>query len=77
MLKRGNTVELLNEREFSTCKICGKTKTQAIYKFRFAQYVSDHIPELLSPVCRKCVYKETFGNKHFNKKMKERMLDGK
>ena len=77
MIKKGNLVELLNEAEYSTCKICKKTKTQAIYKFRFAQYVTDHIPEILNPVCRKCVYKEVFGNKGYTKKMKERVLDGK
>jgi hypothetical protein len=77
MLKRGNTVELLNEREFSTCKICGKTKYQTIYKFQYAQYIPDYIPEILIPVCRKCVYKEVYGNKGYIKKMKERTLDGK
>lgn len=77
MLKRGNTIELLNESEFSTCKICGKTKSQAIYKFKYAQYIPDHIPETLMPVCRKCVYKEVYGNKGFTIKMKEKTLDGK
>ena len=68
---------LLSESEFSTCRICGKTKHQAIYKFRYAQYIPDHIPETLTPVCRKCVYKEVYGNKGYTKKMKERTLDGK
>tara|TARA_Y100000310_G_C20358792_1_gene657956 strand:+ start:237 stop:413 length:177 start_codon:yes stop_codon:yes gene_type:complete len=57
--------------------MCGTTKKQAIYDFRYEQYIVDHIPELLTPVCRKCVYKETYGNKGYTKKMKERTLDGK
>jgi len=77
MIAKGNLVEFLNEAEHSTCKMCGTTKRQAIYKFRYAQYISDHIPELLNPVCRKCVYKSVYGSKYFNKKMKERTLDGK
>ena len=75
MLKRGNTIELLNESEFSTCKICGKTKSQAIYKFKYAQYIPDHIPETLMPVCRKCVYKEVYGGKTWRKMKKEGTLN--
>ena len=70
-------VQLLAEREYSKCKICGTTKVQAIYIFKPQQYISDHIPETLNPVCRKCVYKEVYGNKGYTKKMKERSLDGK
>ena len=77
MLKeKKQIIKLLDGSEYSICKICGTTKRQAIYRFRHEQYVSDYEPPILEPVCRKCVYKEIFGNKKFNKKMKERALDG-
>jgi hypothetical protein len=38
--------------------------------------VSDYIPPLQEPVCRKCVYREVYGSKNYRKKMKERSLDG-
>ena len=69
--------KFLAEREYSKCKMCGTEKVQAIYIFKHQQYVTDHIPETLNPVCRKCVYKEVYGNKGYTKKMKERTLDGK
>ena len=68
--------KLLSEREYSTCKICGVTKAQAIYRFKHTQYIADYIPETIEPVCRKCIYKEVYGNKGYTKKMKERTLDG-
>ena len=68
--------QLIAETEYSTCKVCGSTKAQTIYKFRHQQYVAGYIPPTLNPVCRKCVYKEVYGSKTFNKKMKERSLDG-
>ena len=64
------------KREYSKCVICGTNKVQAIYTFKHTQMVSDHIPETLTPVCRKCVYREVYGNKGYTKKMKERTLDG-
>lgn len=70
-------VKLIAETRYSTCKVCGSTKAQAIYEFRHQQYVEGYIPPTLNPVCRKCVYKEVYGNKSFNKKMKERTLDDK
>ena len=69
-------VKFLAEREYSKCKICGTTKVQAIYMFKHQQYIPDHITETLNPVCRKCVYKEVYGNKGYTKKMKARTLDG-
>ena len=70
-------VRLIAETEYSTCKVCGLTKAQAIYEFRHQKYVRGYTPPTLNPVCRKCVYKEVYGNKTFNKKMKERTLDDK
>jgi hypothetical protein len=69
-------VQLVAENEYSKCTVCGTTKTQAIYRFRHQQYVPQHLPKLMYPVCRKCVYKEVYGSKNFRKNMKERMLDG-
>lgn len=69
-------VKLIAEREYAKCKICGTHKVQALYIYRSSQFVSDYIPPTLDPVCRKCVYKEVYGTKNFNKKMKERSLDG-
>jgi hypothetical protein len=70
-------VKLIAESEYSKCTVCGIIKTQAIYRFRHQQYVPSYVPSVLEPVCRKCVYREVYGNKTFNKKMKERTLDGK
>jgi hypothetical protein len=72
----GRIVKFLAEKEYGKCKICGTTKVQALYTYRSAQFVSDYIPPTLSPVCRKCVYREVYGTKNLNKKMKERTLDG-
>jgi hypothetical protein len=69
-------IKLLAEKEYGKCKICGTTKVQALYTYRSAQFVSDYIPPTLSPVCRRCVYREVYGTKNLNKKMKERTLDG-
>ena len=72
----GRIVKFLAEKEYGKCKICGTTKVQALYTYRSAQFVSAYIPPTLSPVCRKCVYKEVYGTKNMNKKMKEKTLDG-
>ena len=70
-------VELIAESSWETCTVCGTTKTQAVYKYKSMQMVSDYIPPLQEPVCRKCVYREVYGSKNYRKKMKERSLDGK
>lgn len=69
-------VQLLTENEHSKCTVCGTFKTQATYRYKPQQFVPNHPPKTLQPVCRKCVYKEVYGSKNFNKKMKERTLDG-
>ena len=69
-------VQKIAEISYEDCKVCGKSKRTAMYKFRHQQFTS-HIPEMLEPVCRKCVYKEIYGSKNFFKKMKERSLDEK
>ena len=70
-------VQLLAENRYSECAVCGTIKAQAVYKYRSQQYIPKYIPELIEPVCRKCVYKEVYGNKTYKKKMKERSLDEK
>ena len=67
-------VQKIAEISYENCKVCSKSQRIAMYKFRHQQFTS-HIPELLEPVCRKCVYKEVYGNKNFLKKMRERSLD--
>ena len=74
---RKRIVQLIAENSYDICKICGKSKRTAMYKFRHQQYVSNYSPSILTPVCRQCVYKEVYGSKNFRKKMKERILDGK
>ena len=69
-------VQLLAESKYSECAVCGTIKNQAIYKYRAQQYIPDYVPEVLEPVCRKCVYREVYGTKKCRKKMKERSLDG-
>ena len=70
-------VQLIAENSHAICKVCGGSKRTAVYRFRHQQYVENRIPPVLEPVCRQCVYKESYGNKNFRKKMKERTLDGK
>ena len=73
---KNRIVQLVAESKYSECAVCGTIKAQAIYKYRAQQYIRNHIPELLEPVCRKCVYREVYGSKGYRKKMKERSLDG-
>ena len=70
-------VQLVTENSYKICKICGKSKSTAMYKFKHEQYVSNYSPNILTPVCRQCVYKEVYGSKNYRKKMKERILDEK
>ena len=70
-------VKLIAEISYDICKICGKAKRMAMYKFRHTQYVRDYSPSILEPVCRHCVYKEIYGSKNWKKKMKEGVLDEK
>lgn len=70
-------VELVAEISYDICKICGKSKRTAMYRYKPQQYVKDYSPSIIHPVCRKCVYKEVYGNKNYLKNMKERTLDEK
>lgn len=69
-------VQLVAENSYDICKICGGNKRTAIYRFRHTQYIPSHKPDLLYPVCRRCVYREVYGSKNFKKKLKEGTLDG-
>ena len=68
--------QLVAEISYDICKICGQSKRTAMYRFRHQQFTS-HIPDVLEPVSRMCVYKEVYGSKKFSKKLKERSLDEK
>ncbi len=70
-------VALVAEISYDICKICGQSKRTAMYRFKPQQYVKDYSPRILNPVCRKCVYREVYGNKNYFKMMKERTLDEK
>ena len=70
-------VALVAEISYDICKICGKSKRTAMYRYKPQQYVKDYSPSIIHPVCRKCVYKEVYGNKNYLKNMKERTLDEK
>jgi hypothetical protein len=69
-------IKQIDEVSYEICKICGQSKRTAMYRFRHQQFTS-HIPDVLEPVCRMCVYKEVYGSKKFSKKLKERSLDEK
>jgi len=69
-------VQLIAESSWEKCVVCDTVKTQAVYKYKAQQMVSDYIPPVQQPVCRKCVYREVYGSKNYRKKMKERSLDG-
>ena len=60
-----------------TCVMCCKEYLDYSYLFQRQQYIIDNRPELLSPVCKNCVYKEKYGTKIYRKKMKKGTLDGK
>ena len=50
-----------------TCEVCGKqVKNAGRFEYRHQQYVSDHIPRLLTDVCRICIYSMAFGTKGVN-----------
>ena len=70
-------VKLIAEISYEICKICGKSRRMAIYEFRHQQFHEKHLPRILKPVCRHCVYKEIYGSKNWKKKMKEGVLDEK
>lgn len=69
-------VQLLDENKLAKCTVCGTYKVQAVYRFKHAQMIPEWDPPVLEPTCRKCVYRECYGSKNRNKKMKERSLDG-
>ena len=73
---KNRIVQQVAESNNGICKICGKVKRTAMYRFRHEQIVPTYVPPLLTPVCRWCVYKEVYGSKNWRKKMKEGALDG-
>ena len=49
------------------CEICGKqVKNAGRFEYRHHQYISDHIPRLLTDVCRTCTYSMAYGKKGIN-----------
>ena len=67
-------VMMVETSSFSRCEMCSDTKVGPRWIFRFAQMVSDYIAEELK-ICRKCVYRETYGTKTMNKAKKYKLLD--
>ena len=58
------------------CEICGKqVKNAGRFEYRHQQYVRDHIPRLLTDVCRICVYREAFGKKGINLRKKQNQVE--
>ena len=58
----------------SNCLMC-KDKLRGVgYEYQAQQFVPDYCPPKLI-VCRRCVYRESFGSKNFRRKMKEGALD--
>jgi C4-type Zn-finger protein len=69
-------VKQIAEISYESCKICGKSQRIAMYRFRHQQY-TPYTPQVLEPVCRKCVYKEIYGSKNWFKNLKKGSLDEK
>ena len=58
------------------CEVCGKQiKNAGRFEYRHQQYVSDHIPRLLTDVCRVCIYSMAFGTKGINKRKKNQQVE--
>ena len=59
-----------------TCEVCGKlVKNAGRFEHRHAQFISDHIPRLLTNVCRTCIYRESFGKKGINVRKRENQIE--
>jgi len=61
--------EYIGPKQYFECEMCGTKKIQGKYKFRPFQYIPDYEPATLS-ICKKCIYREVYGNKKRNKAMK-------
>lgn len=54
-----------------TCQMCTASFSNApVYEMQFM------ITDITLDVCRKCAYRERFGNKNWKKQMKKGVLDG-
>ena len=59
-----------------TCEVCGKqVKNAGRFEYRHPQYVTDHIPRLLTDVCRTCTYNMSFGKKGINLRKRKQQIE--
>ena len=67
---------LIEEKAAFECDCCGKQiKRAGKFEYRHPQYVVGHIPKLMSPICRNCVYYLTYGRKGVMKYKKANTIE--
>ena len=71
-----SVVKLLSPRIHFTCEMCGTTANSKMYQYQAISMVPGYKPRLFNKMCRKCTYREIYGSKNYNKRMKEGVLDG-
>jgi hypothetical protein len=67
-------IKMTETRSIRSCEMCKDRTPGPRWEFRFAQMVSDYVSDELE-ICRKCVYRESFGSKFANKAKKAKILD--
>ena len=73
-LSSDRILRLVTTHTNKECDTCNETKLGHRWEYRNYQFIPTHKPPILL-ICRKCIYKEVYGNKNFLKKMRERSLD--
>ena len=69
--------KISKRKSYFECKLCGKMGNHFECTFQHISVVPDHTPHIYKPICKRCLYKASFGLKRYTKKMKEGALDGK
>lgn len=67
---------LVNTKSSYQCVRCGKSyKNANQYEYRQQQFVSDYVPDIQRPICRNCIYSESFGSKGLSKRKKANQIE--
>ena len=74
-MKKPEIIKRNKGKLYFNCDMCNKPYQNFSYTYQSISYVAGYNPPKLEKVCKKCVYKEVYGSKNFNKKMKEGSLD--
>ena len=66
--------EYIAPKQYFECEMCGTKKTQGKYKYKPYQYIPDYEPTSVI-ICKKCIYKEVYGNKTRARMMKAKVIE--